>query len=1352
MALPTPRAPACPPPRPLPACTCPLAVTSTDEWEANEEFVVATYQLVPVDDPRAQLHFLQASPALTGHALQYEQSLIQWRRWVVALSPTMDALIAPVRGGGGGAQVGDDGRAAQVVGGGRLRGGGAGRGVQTNYMYHVTRYRFRVQLWVAGYSSKLPSMASLVFLLLFGQILLCTAVDTITSTTPLSGSQQIVSQGSKFTLGFYSPPQGNTTSSNYYIAIWYSNIPLVTTVWTATTDVPVSDPTTASLEIASDGNLVLLDQAKNQLLWSTNESIASNSTMATIRDSGSLDLTDASNSSIVYWRSIDHPTNTWLPGGKLGRNKITSVSQRLVAWKNMADPSPGLFTLELDPNGTPQFFSQWNSSITYWSSGPWNDYNFSFSPEMTTTYAYESQFINNDTEGYLFYSLKDVSVVSRFIIDVGGQIKQLRWLGYSQQWVVFWSQPRSQCEVYALCGAYGSCNLNALPYCNCVQGFSQKVQSDWDLQDYSGGCKRNTPLQCQTNSTSAQAPSDKFHVMEDVRLPDNAQDAVATSSQECEVVCLNSCFCTAYTYNYTGCFVWHGDLITLQDQYRGIGGGTLLLRLAASELPDQQRKKTTIIGSVVGGLAAVLIILAVVLFFISQKFRRDRTLRISGNAGGALTDFKYSDLLNDIQSIDSLLLDLSTLRVATNDFSEGNMLGKGGFGMVHKGVLPDGKQIAIKRLCKSSRQGIGELKSELVLVAKLRHRDSGSLELIDASNSSIVYWQSIDHPTNTLLPGVKLGLNKITGVSQRLVAWKSEADPSPGLFSLEHDPNGTPLYFAQWNDSISYWASTPWDFDLPGMVALRFVNSSTESYLLYSTKDDSVITHIIIDISGQLRLLTWLDSSQQWILIWTQPQTECEVYARCGAYGSCNLNALPFCNCVKGFSQKIQNDWDLDDYSGGCKRNTPLQCQTHSTSAHSRSDKFYAMEDVRVPANARGAVATSSQECQVACLKNCSCSAYTYNYTGCFVWHGDLVNLGEGYSKFFGDGTFFLRLAASELPDQQRKKTTIIGSVIGGVAAFFIILAIVLFFLSRTCRRGRTFWISKTAGAALTDFRYSDLLDDIQSIDSLLLDLLTLRVATNDFGEGTMLGKGGFGMVHKGVLPDGKQIAVKRLSHSSRQGIDVEKRKDLDWGRRFKIISGVARGLQYLHEDSQLKIVHRDLKASNILLDFDYNPKISDFGLAKIFGGDQSEDVTRRIAGTYGYMSPEYAMHGQYSAKSDAFSFGVLVLEIVTGRRNNGSCNSEQYVYLVNLVWEHWTRGNVVELIDPSLSGHPSHVDQNRPEDRPTMSSVNAMLTSQSVRLPSVSMPAFCDRLSGYSDNSESESSNGMTITKLEPR
>ncbi|XBI42753.1 hypothetical protein VPH35_107606 [Triticum aestivum] len=764
-------------------------------------------------------------------------------------------------------------------------------------------------------------MAPLIFLLLFGQILLCAGVDTINSATPLSGSQKIVSQGSKFTLGFYSPQQVHL-------------VPLLTPVWTAITNVLVSHPTTASLEIAKDSNLVLHDQAKNRQLWSSNVSISSNSTVVIMRDSGSLQLTDASNSSM------------------LGLNKVTGVRKRLVCWKNSADPSPGLFFLEVDPNGMTQ---KWNKSVNYWTSGPWNGKYFTMMPEAVNN-LYHFQVVNNATESYLSYSMKDDSLVSRFIIDMTGQTKQLIWMDSEQNWLLVWTTPQSACDVYAPCGAYGCCNPRALLYCNCVKGFSQKVQSDWDLQDYSGGCKRNAPLFCQTNSRSAHTQSDKFYVMTDVRLPDNARGAVAKSSQQCQVACLNNCSCTAYAYNHAGCIVWHGDLINLQQQYMGTGGGTLLLRLAASELPDQQRtselpdqqsRKTRINGSVVGGVAAVLIILAIISFFLFHKCRRDKTLRISENAGAA---------------IDSLLLDLSTLRAATNDFGEGNMLGKGGFGMVHKGVLRDGKQIAVKRLCQSSRQGIGELKSELVLVAKLRHRNLVSLigVCLEEQEKILVY---------------------------------------------EFMPN--------------------------------------------------------------------------------------------------------------------------------------------------------------------------------------------------------------------------------------------------------------------------------------------------RSLDTILFD--------------------------------------------------SEKRRDLDWGSRFKIISGVARGLQYLHEDSQLKIVHRDLKASNILLDLDYNPKISDFGLAKIFGGDQSEDVTRRIAGTY---------------------FGVLVLEIVTGRRNNGSCNSEQYVYLVNLVWEHWTRGNVIELIDPSLSDHPSHVDQvlkciqigllcvqNRPEDRPAMSSVNVMLSSQSARLPSVSMPGFSDGLSGRSDNnSKAASSNGMTITKLEPR
>lgn len=222
----------------------------------------------------------------------------------------------------------------------------------------------------------------------------------------------------------------------------------------------------------------------------------------------------------------------------------------------------------------------------------------------------------------------------------------------------------------------------------------------------------------------------------------------------------------------------------------------------------------------------------------------------------------------------------------------------------------------------------------------------------------------------------------------------------------------------------------------------------------------------------------------------------------------------------------------------------------------------------------------------------------------------------------------------------------------------------------------------------------------MMSSESLLYDLSTLQAATDNFSEDNKLGEGGFGPVYKGILHDGQEIAVKRLSTTSQQGhlemknevvflaklqhknlvrllgccidgdekllvyeflsnksldkilFDPGRQQELSWGNRHKIIQGICRGLLYLHEDSRLTIIHRDLKASNILLDPDMNPKISDFGLAKLFTVDASVGNTSRIAGTYGYMAPEYALHGIFSAKSDVFSYGVLVLEVVTGRRN----------------------------------------------------------------------------------------------------
>ncbi|EHA8588333.1 cysteine-rich receptor-like protein kinase 6 [Cocos nucifera] len=367
-----------------------------------------------------------------------------------------------------------------------------------------------------------------------------------------------------------------------------------------------------------------------------------------------------------------------------------------------------------------------------------------------------------------------------------------------------------------------------------------------------------------------------------------------------------------------------------------------------------------------------------------------------------------------------------------------------------------------------------------------------------------------------------------------------------------------------------------------------------------------------------------------------------------------------------------------------------------------------------------------------------------------------------------------------------------------------LVIAFVLICIICIC-----FWRRRKSTIKLPD---ESIPEEITGVKSLLLDLSILRVATANFSEVNKLGQGGFGTVYQGILPDGRQIAVKRLTTSSRQGVeemknelallaklqhrnlvrllgvcleeqekllvyeyvpnrsldtflfDPIKSKRLSWGKRYKIIEGIARALQYLHEDSQLKIVHRDLKASNILLDAHMNPKISDFGLARLFGGDQTEGTTSQVVGTLGYISPEYAMRGHFSTKSDVYSFGVLVLEIVTGRDNSDLSED-----LLSYTWEKWSEGRSLEMLDPALGQHCQGSEvlkciqigllcvQENPSDRPNMSTVVLMLNSNTVSHKAPSKPALYTRkIRGAHDQNLSRSipmsPNEMSITELEPR
>ncbi|GLJ27694.1 hypothetical protein SUGI_0543670 [Cryptomeria japonica] len=655
--------------------------------------------------------------------------------------------------------------------------------------------------------------------------------------------------------------------------------------------------------------------------------------------------------------------------------------------------------------------------------------------------------------------------------------------------------------------------------------------------------------------------------------------------------------------------------------------------------------------------------------------------------------------------------------------------------------------------------------------------DSGNFLMLSDYNESETLWQSFDYPVDTLLPGMWFG------GQQKLIGWKNSMDPAAGLFSIQLDPSGATQFVLTWHDSVQYWKSGTWNGQIfsgvPELVNgdlynISFKRTSSGLYLSYTVLD--VVSCFLKIKSGAIQIFSLFDDTKPF-MIGSRPRDQCDVYGLCGAYGSCNSNNLQFCSCVEGFSPADNRAWESQDWwSSGCVRQSPLSCDT---------DEFIDPGVTLSDDSASSYPAPTKEDCQKACVRNCSCTAFTFSSPlgPCKIWSRDLLNMQNSRLSVS------IRVAASALPRSHKAppssklKTIIIVSAL----ALALALSIILFLMWHRYRlRQPMDTCEDSSESSLRMFSYKE-----------------LKIATRNFT--TKLGSGGFGSVFRGSLTDGTLVAVKKLEGSKQQekqfraeisslgsiqhgnlirlrGFCAEgskrllvydympngslnsflfksKPKVFDWKTRFQIALGTARGLVYLHDECRDRIIHGDIKPENILLDGNFSPKLADFGLSKLVGRDFSNVLTT-TRGTAWYLAPEWISGLPITSKVDVYSFGITLLEIISGRRSlDLSVQDSSQYYFPAWAAAQICQGQMINIVDESVAAEADVEEVRRAsvvgllciekeeERRPSMEQVLRMLEGtmepQTPQMPSSAVEE------NQADRTETDSdSNSAMLSK----
>ncbi|GLJ33002.1 hypothetical protein SUGI_0664600 [Cryptomeria japonica] len=611
--------------------------------------------------------------------------------------------------------------------------------------------------------------------------------------------------------------------------------------------------------------------------------------------------------------------------------------------------------------------------------------------------------------------------------------------------------------------------------------------------------------------------------------------------------------------------------------------------------------------------------------------------------------------------------------------------------------------------------------------------DTGNFVLFGAQNTSEIVWESFAHPTDTMMPHMKFwkGL--------QLRPWKNRRDPAAGPFFLEINPALEQKDFIlHYTNGVPYYSTGPWMgtyyATMPESLSRSIFQedlielSPTRMYYIYwfTPKAGPLMARQIVTPDGYFLSFLWIQN--RWSMDWSQPQERCGVYGMCGAHGVCFTQAnVQLCSCAEGFNPRDAAAWHSRQWwLSGCVRRTPLNCSAYiNGSVRTTTDGFLQVGNISLSDNEAPQYTQewTLQGCKTACLNNCSCTAFALtnsNPAVCKMWFGDLLSLRAKDTSSEGQ-SFFIRLAASDLQQSSAHvgiSSTVLALSISsllGIAALGILFVGVWLFIKRRRRRLLQKQEEYDTSTSFRTFTYRE-----------------LRIATNNFAH--KLGKGAFGSVFKGTLSDNTLVAVKKLEGSQQaekqlraeistignihhvnlvrlRGFCVEgsqrmlvyeymqngslssflsrKAKEagklLDWNTRFGIALGTAKGLLYLHEECRDRIIHCDIKPENILLDADLSPKVADFGLAKLVGRDFSRVLTT-TRGTRGYLAPEWLAGLPITVKADVYSFGMTLLEIISGRRNLDFSVEGSQCYFPTWAATQIDKGNFISIVDERVA------------------------------------------------------------------